>query len=155
MEAPVVRLVGTPVDQPPGGALVFGKTGTLKVPLRNDGNVATTQTAVTYELIVAGPTDPAGAAPVFQTAAVGKVSLKPGQSKSQSLKVNYPARRVPPGQLLPAHPPPGRAERFERPDAGHDAVQHRVSVRHPTSAAQTFSSRYSGEQGRGRALSGT
>jgi hypothetical protein len=96
--APVVRLVGT-VATAPGGGLVFGKRAKLKVPLRNDGNVPTTKTPVTYQLIVTATEDDA-ATPVFQTSASGRLNLKPGKSKPQPLSVTIPQASFPPGNYF-------------------------------------------------------
>jgi hypothetical protein len=96
--APVVRLVGT-AETAPGGALVFGKAARLKVPLRNDGTVPTTRTAVTYDLIVTASPDESSP-PVFSASSVGRLALKPGKSKVQSVSVVLPPGSFAPGNYF-------------------------------------------------------
>lgn len=94
VQAPVVHLINggaAPALKPITG----GKKAALAVPLRNDGNVPTTKSPATYTLIVS--TDGTEAGAVFQTTAVGKLSLKPATAKPQKLSATFPAGSVAPG----------------------------------------------------------
>ena len=89
VQAPRVHLVNSGTAAPPKKPIVAGKKATLTVPLRNEGNVATTKTPATYTLIFSG--DGAGAGAVYETTASGKLSLQPGAAKSQKVNVVVPA----------------------------------------------------------------
>jgi hypothetical protein len=85
--APFVRL--TAGTAAPGKPIALGKRASLAVPLRNDGNVPTTKTPVTYQIIVSNNGIEAGA--VFQTTATGRVAIKPAAAKPQKLAITFPA----------------------------------------------------------------
>ena len=80
---------------PAAKPITGGKKAALAVPLRNDGNVATTTSLATYTLIVS--TDGTEAGAVFTTTAIGKLALKAATAKPQKLSVTFPAGSVPPG----------------------------------------------------------
>jgi hypothetical protein len=86
---PVVQLVGSPATVP-AGLLTFGKAARLRVPLRNDGNVQTTRTPVTYQLLVSSSATDA-TTPLFSTTATGKLAIKPGATKQVPVRVTIPA----------------------------------------------------------------
>jgi hypothetical protein len=88
VEAPVVHLVSSG-SAPPGKPIHAGKNAALSIPLRNDGNVKTTKAPATYTLILS--TDGAETGSVYQTTATGRISLKPGQARSQKVNVALPA----------------------------------------------------------------
>ena len=89
VQAAFVHLVSGGAATPPKKPIVAGKKATLSVPLRNDGNVATTKTPATYTLIFSSDGTEAGA--VYQTTSSGKLSLKPGAAKAQKVNVVVPA----------------------------------------------------------------
>jgi hypothetical protein len=90
VQAAFVHLVSGGTATPPKKPITAGKKTTIAVPLRNDGNVATTKTPATYTL--AFTTDGAGGtATLFQMTVTGKVSLKAGQTKPQKVSFAVPA----------------------------------------------------------------
>lgn len=89
VQAPVVHLVSGGTATAPTKPITRGKPATLAVPLRNDGNAATTKTSATYTLILSS--DGTEATAVSQTAATGRISLKPGASKPQKVRFTLPA----------------------------------------------------------------
>ena len=89
VEAAFVHLVSGGAATPPKSPLAAGKKVTLSVPLRNDGNVATSKTPATYTLIFSASADESGA--VYQTTTTGKISLKPQQSKPQKVSFTLAA----------------------------------------------------------------
>jgi hypothetical protein len=93
VEAPVVHLVGAG-----SGTLKpihAGKKASLSIPLRNDGNVATSKSPATYTLIVSADGTEAGG--VYQTSASGRIGLKPSQTKPQKVSIAVPAGAIPAG----------------------------------------------------------
>jgi hypothetical protein len=89
-----VHLVSGGTATPPKKPIAAGKKTSLSVPMRNDGNIATSKTPATYTLEFS--TD-GGAMSVFQMTATGKVRLKAGQSKPQKVSFVVPAGSVPAG----------------------------------------------------------
>jgi hypothetical protein len=96
VQAPFVHLTGSLAPQPPlARPLTFGRPAKLSIPLTNGGNVPTSKTPATYTLLVTTAGTPETS--VFSTAALGKISLKPGQTKAQKLSVTFPAGSFAPG----------------------------------------------------------
>lgn len=93
--APAVRLVGAGAPATPAKPLAAGRTASLAVLLRNEGNVATTRAPATYTILFS--TDGAATSPVYQTTATAKLNLKPGASRPQNVRFAVPA-----GSALPA-----------------------------------------------------
>jgi hypothetical protein len=91
VQAAVVHLVSGGTATPPKKPITAARKTTIAVPLRNDGNVATTKTPATYTLEFS--TD-GGSSSVFQMTSTGKISLKPGQSKPQKVSFVLPAGSV-------------------------------------------------------------
>jgi hypothetical protein len=88
VEAPRVHLVEGAVPPSPGKPIPIGGKGTLRVPLMNAGNVATTKTPATFTLVVS----PVGSqTPIYQTTATAPLKLKPGASRPQKVNVVIPA----------------------------------------------------------------
>jgi hypothetical protein len=88
VQTPFVHLVSGGPAAPLKKPITPGKKATLTVPLRNDGNVATAKTPGTYTLIFSSDGSEAGAA--YQTAATGKIALKPHQFKPQKVSFFVP-----------------------------------------------------------------
>jgi hypothetical protein len=89
VQAPVVHLVSGGSASAPTKPITRGKPARLSVPLRNDGNAATTKTPATYTLILSTNDTEAGA--VAQTTTTGRLNLKPGASKQQKVRFTLPA----------------------------------------------------------------
>jgi hypothetical protein len=85
---PFVHLVNGGPAAPPK-PITPGKKASLSIPLRNDGNVATSKTPATYTLLLSPDGTESNVA--FQTTATGKLALKPGTAKPQKLAVTFPA----------------------------------------------------------------
>ena len=89
VQAPVVHLVSGGSATAPTKPIPRGRPATLSVPLRNDGNAATTKAPATYTLILSNGGTEAGA--VSQTTTTGRMNLKPGASKPQKVRFTLPA----------------------------------------------------------------
>jgi hypothetical protein len=89
VQTPVVHLVSGGPATAPAKPITRGKPATLAVPLRNDGNTATTKTPATYTLILS--TDGTEAGAVTQTTTTRRINLKPGASKPQKIRFSLPA----------------------------------------------------------------
>jgi hypothetical protein len=92
VQEPFVLLTGLPStpQAPFGRPVTYDRPVSFSVPLQNAGNVPTSKTPATYDLIVSNDGTEAGK--VFQTQAVGRISLKAGTSKPQKLTVTFPGR---------------------------------------------------------------
>lgn len=97
VETPFVHLIGTGAVTP-ATVLTPGRRTTLPVPLRNDGNVATSNVPATFTLIFS--TDDTEAGGVYTMTLAGKVSLKPGVAKPQKLATTIPAGSVAAGMYV-------------------------------------------------------
>jgi hypothetical protein len=95
VETPVVHLVGAGSAPPPGKPIRADGRATLLVPLRNDGNVSTSNMPATYTLIVS--TDGTEAGGIHQTTATVRTKLKPGQAKQQKVNVRFAPGAFPAG----------------------------------------------------------
>jgi hypothetical protein len=89
VQSAFVHFVSGGTATPPKKPITAEKKATLSVPLRNDGNVATTKTPATYTLIFSTTSTEAGA--LYQTTTTGKIGLKPQQSKPQKVSFTVPA----------------------------------------------------------------
>jgi glucose/arabinose dehydrogenase len=87
VEPPTVDLVGDPATGS-AGFLVFGKRAKVPLSIRNNGNVATASTPVTFDLLVS--TTPDGANPVYQTTVSGKLKVNANTTKRAMLGVTFP-----------------------------------------------------------------
>src|SRR5688572_29778671 len=76
--APAVHLVGAAAPGAFAKPFAAGRTASVAVLLRNEGNVATTRAPVTYTILFS--TDGAEAGAAYQTTATAKLNLKPGTS---------------------------------------------------------------------------
>jgi hypothetical protein len=89
VQAPFVHLTGPGAVPALARPLAFGRPARLSVQLQNTGNVPTGRSPATYSVIVT--TDGTPATSVFNTAALARIALKPGQSKPQKFSVTFPA----------------------------------------------------------------
>lgn len=89
VQAPFVHLTGSITPAPAARPLTFDRRARLSVPLTNAGNVPTTRTPATYSLIVSNDGTESGQ--VFSTTALGRIRLRPGQTRPQRLTVTFPA----------------------------------------------------------------
>jgi hypothetical protein len=89
IEAPVVRLVSAGTPPALKKPITAGKKVTLAVPLRNDGNFATTKMPATYTLTLSSDGTEAGG--VYQTDTTARINLKPNQSRPQKVSFTVPA----------------------------------------------------------------
>jgi hypothetical protein len=87
VEPPTVELVGDPATGS-AGFLAFGKRAKIPVSIRNDGNVPTAKTPVTFDVLVSSTPD--GANPVYQTTVSAKAKVNAGTTKRTLLGVTFP-----------------------------------------------------------------
>lgn len=98
IEEPIVRITGLVGSAPAGSVLAFGKRSTFSIPMQNSGNVPTSKSPVTYQLIVSK--DGTEANRVYDTQLLGKLGLKPGNSKAQKISATFPPGAFAPGNYV-------------------------------------------------------
>jgi hypothetical protein len=123
VEPPTVDLVGDPATGS-AGFLRFGKRAKIPVAIRNNGNVPTASTPVTFDVLVS--TTPDGANPVYQTTAIAKLKVNANTTKSAPARRHDSYRRFAAGNYSLSSDPTADLNLSKRPDAGASVVRDLV-----------------------------